>query len=218
MVSQMIMFLMGITVGIFFSRILTGFAIKKSNREEREKLDSVFNLVLDNLRTNKTTFINRVNDVVSISTNIKEHGDINLVYILNKKSNSISIFKDGVCLYTTNLCSESLVRDISTSIDLRYKDEIDDYVEILGMKMSRSDLSRMFGMELPKTIDKKIEIKFFDNSKEEEESDVLGDILSENESSFDIDEVLEKISSTGMNSLSQDELDFLKEYSDSKNG
>lgn len=218
MVSQMIMFLMGITVGIFFSKILTGFAIKKSNREEREKLDSIFNLVLDNLRTNKTTFINRINDVVSISTNIKEHGDINLVYILNKKSNSISIFKDGVCLYTTNLCSESLVRDISTSIDLRYKDEIDDYVEILGMKMSRSDLSKMFGMELPRTIDKKIEIKFFDNSKEEEESDVLGDILSENESSFDIDEVLEKISSTGMNSLSQDELDFLKEYSDSKNG
>lgn len=218
MVSQMIMFLMGGTLGIFFSKILTDFAIKKSNREEREKLDSVFNLVLDNLRTGKTTFINRVNDVVSISTNIKEHGDINLIYILNRKSNPISIFKDGVCLYTTNLCSESLVSDISTSIDSIYKDEIDDYIEILGMKMSRSDLSRMFGMEFPKTVDKKMEIKFFDNSKGEEEIDILDDILSENEFSFDIDEVLEKISSTGMDSLSQGELDFLKEYSNSKNG
>jgi hypothetical protein len=135
---------------------------------------------------------------------LTEHGKVNVVYLMDKKD--IAIFKEDKCLYTSDQVDQNLLTDIITAIENRHGWRIEDVVNVLGFVFYREDFEKSFGM------------KFDDISKslgmrQQQSDSEIDNIVNNNETKFDIDEVLDKIGKLGIEMLSEEEREFLDNYS-----
>jgi len=174
---------------------------KYSLNNEQKKIISEknqqFNEILENLRT--SIFRSRVNTTVYIQGKSKKHGDVDIIYIMDKPD--IAIFKNDTCLYTSDSVDKDIINKIIESINIRFRSKINDVVEVLGFTFYREDFEKTFGG--------KFKNMKFDSLIQEDE---LDNIINENSKKFDVDEILDKVSQYGVNSLTLEERLFLDNY------
>jgi hypothetical protein len=191
-------------IGFLFSKALD--TLKKRYRERKiAKHTSVqFKEILSNLKKNRTVFISRVNQTVMIDTKLKDYSTVSLVYLMDKKI--VCIFKEEKCVYSSDTIDKELGDAIIKKIHEKYGKEINDVIEVLGVTISREELqSKMKDFE-----------RFYPNidlNTEKKESSDIEKIIVENEKRFELDSILDKISIVGVEKLTKEELDFLKEQS-----
>jgi uncharacterized protein YneF (UPF0154 family) len=197
-------FIMGMAAGLKLAEFISNKKIQKQNDDILKDRQNQFNEILTKLSTGKTRFKTRVNQTVYISVKLKDHGKVNLLYLMDKKD--IAIFKEDKCLYTSDQVDQNLLTDIITSIENRHGWKIEDVVNVLGFVFYREDFEKSFGM------------KFDDISKslgmrQQQSDSEIDNIVNNNETKFDIDEVLDKIGKLGIEMLSEEEREFLDNYS-----
>jgi hypothetical protein len=197
-------FLLGMASGLKLSEFISNKKIQKQNDDILKDRQEQYSEILTKLSTGKTRFKTRVNQTVYISVKLKDHGKVNLLYLMDKKD--IAIFKEDKCLYTSDQVDQNLLTDIITSIENRHGWKIEDVVNVLGFVFYREDFEKSFGM------------KFDDISKslgmrQQQSDSEIDNIVNNNETKFDIDEVLDKIGKLGIEMLSEEEKEFLDNYS-----
>jgi hypothetical protein len=170
-----------------------------------KSLNEQFRLILNKIKSGETKFKYRANDTVYISiNNLKEWGEVELVYMIKDKK--ISIFKDGGVMSTSKGVDKSIIDDIISKIHSKYHSDIMDVLNIYGMIISRKRFEKL--------VDESI---FFNLNNKESYN---GTHSSNNEFTknidLEIDDILDKISDKGLDSLTKFEKEFLEKYS--KNG
>ena len=202
-IFSIITFLLGMASGLKLAEFVNKRKIKKENDDILKDRQKQFNEILTKVSTGKSRFKTRVNQTVYVSVKLSDHGKVNVVYLIDKKD--IAIFKEDKCIYTSDQVDKNLITDIIVSIENRHGWRIDDVVNVLGFVFYREDFEKSFGM------------KFDDISKSigmrpQSESEI-DNIVNNNETKFDIDEVLDKIGKLGIEMLSKEEREFLDNYS-----
>ncbi len=195
-------FVMGILFKAFIDgtkQTLTAIKLKKENEQKYKQ-------VLRKIQKGKSKFKTRVNSTVYISTTLHEIGDVDVILFLDTKK--VAIFQNNTCLHTSDAINEELRKEIVKEIEERYKTEIDDVVELLGNKISRTEIE-----------DKISEVMQSDevNSKLEELRQYLGNDIQIVEdygyTQEDVDTIFDKIAKSGMKSITDVEKKILDDYS-----
>jgi hypothetical protein len=199
--NSILVFIGAFCFGYIFSQLFRKLMDKISDDIMTKKINLVYSELLNNVYTNKTIFKSRINNTVSLETFIEVEGKINIMYMMDKKD--IAIFKNDVCIYTSNSVSSDLLNSLVTAIDFHHKDKIFDVVNIMGLIFSREEFETKFNLkveDLKKGAYVPMQVSNIDN------------ILNDNEKKFDIDSILDRISEVGIDNLTADEKNFLKNY------
>ena len=115
-------------------------------------------------------------------------GKYTIVYIMDKKE--IAIFEEETCVAISNQLDSKIPNDIIKFIDEHFTKEInDDVINVQGYIVSKNFIKKM-----------------------EEPSDI-SKIIESNKTKYSLDDILDKISSNGINKLTKEEQEFLKGYS-----
>lgn len=206
--AEILIFMIGLIIGCLITYILSNLISRSKNKSILKDNINQFIQILKNIKSDKTKFKSRVNNTIYIETNLSDYGDVGLVCLLDKKDSLhfdqrapgfMAIFKDGKCIYTSNLIDIDLVNEISKEIELKHNKDINDVIDILGLVFSREDFEKSFNIKEIRNVIKK------------EESDI-DEIVKKNKKRFNIDEILDKISKIGIDNLTEEEKQFLNNY------
>ena len=202
--SNIILLVGGFVLGILFYTILESLTKYLKSKKIIDDSSNQFKEIIKNLKTGTTNFVSRVNETIFIDTNLKDWKDVSIIYLIDKQI--VCIFKENKCLYTTEIVDETLKNKLISEICEKYKKEIDDVIEIMGTKISKSE----FESRVNEFKSSSIEDLNFNFDSEEQDSDV-DKIVSDNENKFDLDEILDKLAKNDYNRnlLSKEEIDFL---------
>lgn len=198
----------GFTLGILFYMILGSLTKYLKSKKIIDDSSNQFKEIINNLKTGTTNFVSRVNETIFIDTNLKDWKDVSIIYLIDKQM--VCIFKENKCLYTTEIVDETLKNKLISEICEKYKTEIDDIIEIMGNKISKSE----FESRIDEFKSSSMEGISFNFVTEEQDSEV-DQIVIDNEYKFDLDEILDKLAKNGYdrNFLSEEEIDFLDQKS-----
>jgi hypothetical protein len=185
---------------------LIGFNIRNvvSFYENKKKIDTLnkkFLNILNELESGRSKFRTRFSNSVYINISLEEYGKVDIVYMIDK--NDIAIFKGSDCILTTHSVDRKIVDNIIYKIKRIHDNDINDIVNIFGLIMNRKEFENLT----------KVKIEDFGKIKYDNELSDIDKIVKSNESKFNIDDILDKISSIGIESLSNDERKFLEDYS-----
>lgn len=175
-----------LTIQRIRKRISSLKKIKDINKQYLELLDNIIN--------NNCKFTNRTDQTVFLETKLKDWSNVNIIYFLDKEI--ICIFKEDNCLYTSQILENKLKMQLITKINEKYKKEINDVVDLLGVPFYKNNI-----------LNKLEEIK-----KATIENSEVENIVIENNYKLDIDEILDKINIYGFEKLTTDEKEFLKNF------
>lgn len=189
-------------LGYLFNNLLRKVLDVYNERNYKKEINDIFQGILDNIYTHKTSFNSRINNTVSVMTELENLGSINIVYLMDRKD--IAVFKGDKCIYTSDSAEKELVEEIIMGVEIFYKHEINDVVNVMGMVFSRDEFEKKFGVKVD-------DIKKGTFGSKEELSDVEK-IKKRNEFKFNIDEILDRISSVGIENLTPEERNFLDNY------
>ena len=192
------------SLGYLFNNLLRKIVDKYNDGKFIKEITDIFQSVLDNLYTNKTSFVSRINGTVTIMTELDKIGMVNIVYLMDRRD--IAIFKGDKCIYTSDSIDKSLVDQIIVGVEVFYKHEINDVVNVLGMVFSRDEFESKFKIKV-----EDIKKGMFGHSPKEEVSDIEK-IKRQNEVKFNIDDILDRITSVGIENLTPEEKKFLDSY------
>ena len=192
------------SLGYLFNNLLRKIVDKYNDGKFIKEITDIFQSVLDNLYTNKTSFVSRINGTVTIMTELDKIGMVNIVYLMDRRD--IAIFKGDKCIYTSDSIDKSLVDQIIVGVEVFYKHEINDVVNVLGMVFSRDEFESKFKIKV-----EDIKKGMFGHSPKEEMSDIEK-IKRQNEIKFNIDDILDRITSVGIENLTPEEKKFLDSY------
>jgi hypothetical protein len=207
-ISNIILLGGGFILGILFYMILDSLTKYLKSRKIVNDSSNQFSEIIKNLKTGATNFVSRVNDTIFIDTKLKDWKEVNIIYLLDKKM--VCIFKDNKCLYTTDIIDETLKDNLISEISEKYKEEINDVIEIMGTKISKSE----FESRINEFKGASMENLSFNFVTEEQDSEI-DQIVSDNEGKYDLDEILDKLAKNNYNreALSKEEIDFLDKKS-----
>ena len=127
-------------------------------------------------------FKQRIHNFVHFSS-----GEYGVVYIIDKKE--IAIFQNESCIAISSTIDQKINDQLINMINEKFDKDINNVEDIQGYKVSKEYLNNINGHQ----------------------SDIEK-IKDENESRFNLDDILEKITDKGVKSLTQAELDFLKKW------
>ena len=192
-------------LGFLYAKIVDNIKVHFKNKKLLKNMAKQFEEILVNIQKGHAVFISRVNHTVMLDTKLKDYNVVNLVYLMDKRI--VCIFKENKCIYTSETIENGLRDSIIANIHDLYGKEIEDVVEVLGVTISREELkSKLKDFE---DSNPNLDMTMF-NKKELSDIDM---IIEENEDRFDVDSILDKISKVGMEKITKEELDFLKEQS-----
>jgi hypothetical protein len=199
-------FVIGVLAGAKVYKIMIENEIKKENEQLINNINNQFKQVLNNISSGTSKFKSRVNTTVHIESTLTDHGNIDIIYLLDK--NDIAIFQGTKCLYTSDKVEKSVVQNITHTIDVLYKKEISEVVNFLGLNLSKQEFERQF----------KLDVNEIQNMFKTENKDIseINKIIDDNKTKFDVDEILDKISKFGINALTPDERNFLDNLGNEK--
>lgn len=200
-VSLILIFISGILLGYSLNRLVESYKVKK----KLDGLNNTFKSVLSYIKSGKSTFKTRFASNVYINVYLEEHGPVELIYMIDKKD--LAIFKNGNCIYITTGVDEKIVKDIITEIKKAHGKNINDVVNLFGLILGKKEFESITKMK----VEDLNRIQY--GAMNMNEMSDIDKIVKNNEIKFDIDEILDKISSIGIESLSKDEKDFLEKYS-----
>jgi hypothetical protein len=193
-------------LGMYLNSIIEKRKLEKSEKERVNNIQSKFEEILKNLSLGNSRFKTRLNSTTYISSNLKDHGSVDIVYIMNKED--IAIFKGNDCIYLSNGVDREIIDQIIYLIEKRYNKEINNIVNFFGIIFNKPELERSIGLKW-EDFEKSMN-RIYEMSKNE--SFINNDAFN-NEVNFDIDDILDKISRFGINSLTNEERNFLDDYS-----
>ena len=205
-VGFVLIFLVGFCFGVYISGKMTLKAIEIQTKKYVDEKNSSFREVFSKIKEGRSRFKSRVNDAVYISTYLESHGDVDVLLLIDK--NDLSIFKESVCIYTSDGVDKSVLLDTISLIFKVYDKNINDVVEILGFTLYREEFEKSFNI--------KIEDFKKSNIFSHPEVSEIDKIKEDNEERLDIDDILDKISSFGISVLSIEERLFLDNYGNGK--
>jgi hypothetical protein len=192
-------------LGFLYAKIVDNIKVHFKNKKLLKNMAKQFEEILVNIQKGHAVFISRVNHTVMLDTKLKDYNVVNLVYLMDKRI--VCIFKEDKCIYTSETIENGLRDNIIANIHDLYGKEIEDVVDVLGVTISREELkSKLKDFE---DSNPNLDMTMF-NKKELSDIDM---IIEENEDRFDVDSILDKISKVGMEKITKEELDFLKEQS-----
>jgi hypothetical protein len=195
-------FSLGLYANVYFQR-------KKDKYSEKKRIDKIqskFDEILKNISKGRSKFKTRLNSTVYISSYLQEHGSIDIVYMIDK--DDVAIFKGTTCIYTSNNVDINTISDIVNLINIKHGSEITDVVNFFGIIYTKSELEKAIGVkweDFQRTMN-----RIYEESKD---SSSINNNAFSNEINYDIDDILDKISRFGINSLTIEERTFLDEYS-----
>ena len=137
-------------------------------------------------------------------TELNEIGMVNVVYLMDR--HDIAIFKGDKCIYTSDTIDGTLVEEIIVGVEVFYKHQINDIVNVLGMVFSRDEFESKFKIKV-----EDIKKGMFGGMSKEEMSDIEK-IKRQNDVKFNIDDILDRITSVGIENLTPEEKRFLDSY------
>lgn len=202
MVYDILLVSLGAIFGMFLTRIIRNYSTKKTLKKLQDEVNVIFQQVLDNINTGSATFYNRINNNVTIKTQLNGFGMVNIMYIIDRRD--ISIFVEERCIYTSDMVDRKTIESIMDAIDTFYKKEIDDIVNVMGMIYNKTDFEKKFNVKID-------DLKKNMYGTQAEMSDV-DRIIKDNQAKFSIDTILDRISSVGIENLTDAERRFLDNY------
>lgn len=190
----LLVLIIGLVIGVYLTLRYISFKSSKSEADLKSKHEGVYQKVLSSILNGSAKFISRINNAVQIGTNIPEHGDVSVIYFLDRKE--VAIFKGQDCLYTTSMVKAETVDSISRAVWSKYSNKINDTVSILGHVYDKQSFTKMYGNVFdPTTLD----LNQFANEP-----------IDPIEQPLDLDDILDKINKVGYDNLSDVEKQFLK--------
>lgn len=202
--SLLLLLFVSFGVGFAVSNIIRKLYDNYIDKIDVKRINSVYQEVLENIYKNKTKFKSRMNNSISIETEISE-GLVNIVYLIDR--NDIAIFRDDVCIYSSSVVDSDTVDEIIVSINIYHKKEIDDIINIFGFIFSKEYFENKFNIKV-EDIKKNMNIAF---GTDTDISDV-DKIKKKNENRYDINEILDRIQLVGIENLTVSEKKFLDNY------
>jgi hypothetical protein len=205
------MFILGLLWGMVIGIISCYYYFKlKRNLNDKKMLNDIslkFKEILSNLKKDNAVFVSRVNHTVIVDTKISTLDIVNLVYLMDK--GVLCIFKNNQCLYTSESIDTDLTSELLMEINEKFNNQINDVVNIMGMTISKEEFElkveemKKWNLNNPNSL----------NDIEVDSKSDVDEINNENENKFDTDEILDKINKFGMESLSNEELNYLNNQS-----
>jgi hypothetical protein len=202
-----ISFVIGVLFGAKVYKTMVENEVKKENDKLIENINKQYVQLLDNITTGLSKFKSRVNSTVHIESTLQDHGNIDIIYLLDK--NDVAIFQNNKCLYTSDKADKHVISDIAKAIDHLYKREISEVVNFFGLVLSKQDFEKQFKFDFNEMQ------KLVKNTENQDQSEV-DKIIDENKSKFDVDEILDKISKYGISILTPEEKKFLDNLGNEK--
>jgi hypothetical protein len=202
-----ISFSLGVIFGAKVYKTMFENSLKKENEKIIDNINNQFSQVLKNVTSGGSRFKSRVNSTVQIESRLEEHGNVDIIYLLDK--NDIAIFKGAKCLYTSDNVNKETVQKITKAIDRLYKREISEVINFFGLVLSKDEFEKQFKMDLD---DVQKLVKKLDNVETSE----IDKIVTDNQTKFDVDEILDKISKYGIENLTSEEKEFLDNLGNEK--
>jgi hypothetical protein len=203
-----ISFLFGVILGAKVYKTMIENELKKENEKLVTNINSQYSQLLDNITTGFSRFKSRVNSTVHIESTLNDHGNIDIIYLLDK--NDVAIFQGNKCLYTSDKADKHVISDITKAINHLYKKEITEVIDFFGLVLSKQEFEKQFSFD-PNEI-----LKLVKKSTNQDISE-MDKIIDENQLKFDVDEILDKISNHGIDILTPEERKFLDNFGDGKN-
>ena len=189
--------MMVFVLGMKVQNLISNYALSSELQKKVSEKNEEFSEILNNIHLSE--FKSRVNTTVYIRSKTKRHGPIDIIYMMDKKD--IAIFKNENCLYTSDSVEKEVLSKIIDRINFKFRNKINDVVEVLGFTFYREDFEKTFGG--------KFKNLKFDSLIQEDE---IGSIVNKNSTRLDVDEILDKISAFGVHSLTIEERLFLDNY------
>lgn len=206
-------YLLILFVGIVLGGLLKNWSNKLSEKISNNKLildkNKQFKQILEKVNSKRSRFKTRINNTVYIGVKLEDYGRVDVVYFLDKKENQLNIFKGDKLIMTSDLVSEELLNEITSSINRVHYHRIIDVVEILGLVFYREDFERSFGVSFEEMKEK--QMNMMKSMNEENQSDIQK-IINKNKNKLDIDDILDKINRVGIENLTEEEKQFLDNY------
>jgi len=173
------------------------------NKKRINSLNKKFLNILNELEYGRSKFRTRFSNTVYINIKLEEYGKVDIVYMIDK--NDIALFKGSDCILTTHSVDREIIDNIINKIKRFHDNDINDIVNIFGLIMNKKEFENITKMK----VDDLNKIQY---GPINDVSDI-DKIVKNNEIKFDIDEILDKISSIGIESLTKSEREFLENYS-----
>ncbi len=177
--------IIGFIIGILSTFGTLVFLSKRDEKRLVKKHIGVYNDILNQLTSNNVEFISRINNTVQLNTIIDIEGDVQIMYFLDKQD--VSVFRDGDCLYTSNLIGKELIESILKTIWSKFSFQINDVVQLLN-----------------NTFDKRTFMIISGSNKDDQNIDSNDTII------HTLDDILDRINEVGYNNLTESEKEFLK--------
>lgn len=197
MMKFLIFFLLTIFIGISIFNLVKSIKYNISLKKIRKDSNKAFRELSDIIPS--SVFNGRLNKVIFIKSFLPEHGTVLISYFVGMRD--ISIFKDSVCIYTSNNVDDEVLNSLVYSIDIYYGPIIEDTVEVMGFLFHRPHIINVLTqLQKEQTREKGKEINDIDN------------IIENNNNLFDINEILDKINKVGLSNLTIEEKEFLDNY------
>lgn len=167
----------------------------------------IFMDVLDQIISEKTVFINRINNHVTLGMKIKVYGKITLFYDIDQRILAISK-DDNVVLLSVTLYDifPDLIDNICDNIESRWRKQIEDVVDMNGIIVNKEYIENAVKKNLE---DEGLMGITFTISPEHNPSKVDHDTPG---TQMTMDDILDKINTSGMESLTQEEKELLERY------
>lgn len=202
--------IIGIIIGGFGYSRLVKYSDKLDKQLKKEKIKSLFLNIYREISNDNCKYKNRTMNTVYITTEIEKEGVVDLVYLMDK--NDVAILKNNEVIQTSNNMDTKSKISLINLVNEKFEDEINDTIDIFGMTFYKKNFEKALGVEIKDFNDL---ISKMSMGSKMNVNDIDG-IKKDNNSKFDINEILDKISENGMSSLSQDEKDFLRKESGKK--
>lgn len=184
--------IIGLVLGVNLTLRYISFKFSKNEADLKTKHEGIYQKVLNSILNGSAKFISRINNAVQIGTNIPEHGDVSVIYFLDRKE--VAIFKGQDCLYTTSMVKSETVDSISRAVWSKYANKINDTISILGHVYDKKSFTKMYGNVFDPTI--------LDQN--------INEPTPTEEQPLELDDILDKINKVGYDNLSDVEKQFLK--------
>ena len=201
-------FAVGVYLGAKIYKLMVENEINKENEKLITNINNQFNQVLKNISSGTSSFKSRINTTVHIESSLIDHGNIDIIYLLDK--NDIAIFQGTRCLYTSDKVDKSVVESITETINVLYQKEISEVVDFFGLVLSKKEFERQFKLDMNDI--QNLAKNVTDNNQISEIDKIVGD----NQTKFDVDEILDKILKSGIENLTPEEKEFLDNLGNEK--
>ena len=195
----------GFWIGILYSKWSNKLSEKIAHKKLIIDRNKQFKQILEKVNTKRSRFKNRINNTVFIGVKLEDFGKIDVVLFLDK--NDVSIFKNEKFIMTSDFVEKELLNEVIESICRVHFHRIEDVVQVLGLTFSRQDFEKSFGISV-----EELKRRTEGMMRSMNEDSDIDKIIKKNSKKLDINDILDRINEVGIDNLTVEEKEFLKNY------